>query len=63
MRAKRTQKIWGTTGWANRLDAHSWYRNDDGRLMRPGGGAEYGNNRVQEIVSGTEPLPEFPPNV
>jgi len=54
MRARRTQKIWRTTGWANRLDAHSWHRNDDRRPTRPGGRVQDGYNRVQEIVSGTQ---------
>ena len=34
-------------------DAHCWLRNDDRQPIRSGGRIEYGNNRVQEIVSGT----------
>ena len=33
-------------------DTHCWLRNDDRQPIR-GGRIEYGNNRVQEIVSGT----------
>jgi len=35
-------------------DAHRWPRSDDHRTMRPTGRVEYGNNCVQEIVSGTD---------
>lgn len=34
-------------------DAHRWPRSDDRRSLRLTGQAKYGNNRVQEIVSGT----------
>jgi hypothetical protein len=34
-------------------DAHPWPRSDDCRPLRLTGQAKYGNNRVQEIVSGT----------
>ena len=38
-----------------KYDAHSWSRSDDCRTLQLTGQAEYGNNRVQEIVSGTTP--------
>lgn len=45
---------WGRlVKWPSTNDAHSWLRRDDRRTMRPTGRGEYGNNRVQEIVSGT----------
>ncbi len=53
MRARRNQTSWRITGWSQRLDAHNWRRSADRRPMRPGGQVQYGNNRVQEIVSGT----------
>ena len=34
-------------------DAHRWPRSDDRRPLRLTGQAKYGNNCVQEIVSGT----------
>ena len=45
---------WGLlVKWPSKNDAHRWRRSDDRRTMRPTGRGEYGNNRVQEIVSGT----------
>ena len=47
---------WGLlVKWPSKNDAHRWRRSDDRRTMRPTGRGEYGNNRVQEIVSGTIP--------
>ena len=47
-------EAWGRlVKWPSTNDAHSWPRSDDRRTMRPTGRGEYGNNRVQEIVSGT----------
>ena len=47
-------EAWGLlVEWPSKSDAHSWLRNDDRRRRRPIGRLEYGNNRVQEIVSGT----------
>ncbi len=47
-------EAWGRlVKWPSKNDAHSWPRSDDRRTMRPTGRVEYGNNRVQEIVSGT----------
>ncbi len=40
--------------WPLKYDAHSWLRSDDRRTLRPTGRGESGNNRVQEIVSGTK---------
>ncbi len=40
--------------WPSKNAAHSGPRCDDRRTMRPTGRVEYCNNRVQEIVSGTE---------
>jgi len=34
-------------------DAHRWPRSNDCRILRLTSQAKYGNNRVQEIVSGT----------
>ena len=46
---------WGLlVKWPSKNDAHRWRRSDDRRTMRPTGRGEYGNNRVQEIVSGAE---------
>lgn len=46
---------WGLlVKWPSKNDAHRWRRSDDRRTMRPTGRGEYGNNRVQEIVSGTQ---------
>ena len=42
--------------WPLKYDAHSWPRSDDRRTLRPTGRGESGNNRVQEIVSGTYPI-------
>jgi hypothetical protein len=53
MRARRSQTSWRITRWSQKLDAHNWRRSADCRPMRPGGQVQYGNNRVQEIVSGT----------
>jgi hypothetical protein len=39
--------------WPSTHDAHGWPRSDDRRPLRLTGQAKYGNNRVQEIVSGT----------
>jgi hypothetical protein len=48
-------EAWGLrVKWPSTNDAHSWLRRDDRRTMRPTGRGEYGNNRVQEIVSGTQ---------
>ena len=50
-------EAWGRlVKWPSKNDAHSWPRSDDRRTMRPTGRVEYGNNRVQEIVSGTSTL-------
>lgn len=47
-------EVWGLlVKWPSKNDAHRWRRSDDRRTMRPTGRGEYGNNRVQEIVSGT----------
>ena len=40
--------------WPLKYDAHTWPRSADRRPLRPTGRGEYGYNRVQEIVSGTE---------
>ena len=40
--------------WPLKYDAHTWPRSADRRTLRPTGRGEYGYNRVQEIVSGTE---------
>jgi hypothetical protein len=42
-----------------KYDAHTWPRSDDRRTLRPTGRGEYGYNRVQEIVSGTDPTCEI----
>jgi len=53
MRVRGTQAIGEITGWARTDRAQRWLRNDDRRTRRPPGRVQYGNNRVQEIVSGT----------
>ena len=40
--------------WPLKYDAHTWPRSADRRTLRPTGRGEYGYNRVQEIVSGTD---------
>ena len=40
--------------WPLKYDARTWPRSADRRTLRPTGRGEYGYNRVQEIVSGTD---------
>jgi len=45
---------WGLLAkWPSKHDAHRWLRSRDRRILRLTSQAKYGNNRVQEIVSGT----------
>lgn len=47
-------EAWGLlVKWPSKNDAPRWPRREDRRIMRPTGRGEYGNSRVQEIVSGT----------